>query len=423
MLFLLLAQWVIESEHYKLFLIYVNILDNKKKCFYLCIKIYCYAIMKFTISKDLIQKTMQHVGSAIDPRGTVPILSYIKVTAADNKLFLVATNLDTEASDSVECVVAENGSLAIPTSTINEIIKKLPNNAQISFDASEKSGDDKAHRLVVSAGRSKFEVNSLSDSDFPSVFGSDFDSEISIKAKDLLAMIKVTMFAMSNKPERYNLNGLLFHTANEEGVNNLCAIATDGHRLSFAKSVIESAVVIPNRIIPRKSITELSRILPDYDQNSDVIIKFGANKAIFAIGTLKYITKLLDADFPDYNRVIPKGNNKILEINRDNLMSALERVSVVYKMGGARGVKFLIENDKVNLTSSSGFGDIADEDVESVFSEKEKFETSYNPDFIIDALNVSAGEKMRFSFSDTTAPMLIHSDNANFYHVVMPMRF
>ena len=88
------------------------------------------------------------------------------------------------------------------------------------------------------------------------------------------------MFAMSNKPERYNLNGLLFHTANEEGVNNLCAIATDGHRLSFAKSVIESAVVIPNRIIPRKSITELSRILPDYDQNSDVIIKFGANKAM-----------------------------------------------------------------------------------------------------------------------------------------------
>ncbi len=277
--------------------------------------------------------------------------------------------------------------------------------------------------MVVSAGRSKFEVNSLSDSDFPSVFSNDFDAEISMKVKDLLAIIKVTMFAMSNKPERYNLNGLLFHTSVEENINYLCTIATDGHRLSFAKSALDNAVVIPNRIIPRKSITELIKILPDYDQNSNVDIKFGSNKVIFSVGTLKYITKLLDADFPDYNRVVPKNNNKILDINRDNLLSALERVSVVYKMGGVRGVKFSIENDKVNLSSSSGFGDIADEDVESIFSEKEKFETSYNPDFIIEALNVCVGEKIRFNFSDTTAPILIQTDNVNFYHVVMPMRF
>lgn len=379
--------------------------------------------MKFSISKDSIQKAMQHVSSAIDPRGTVPILSYIKVTARDNKLFLVATNLDTEASDSIDCEVTQDGSLAIPTSTVNEIVKKLPANAVITFDASDKS-TDKANRLILSAGRSKFEVNSLSDSDFPSVFGNDFDAEISITAKDLLAMIKTTMFAMSNKPERYNLNGLLFHTiSGENNTNNLCIIATDGHRLSFAKTKIPEPQSIPNRIIPRKSIMELSRILPDYDQASEVKIKFGNNKAVFMIGSLKYITKLLDADFPDYNRVVPKNNDKILEINRDHLLSALNRVSIVYKMGGARGVKFSIESDKVTLTSSSGFGDIADEDLESIFSEKEKFETSYNPDFIIEALEACNGEKVRFNFSDTSAPMLLQADKEDFYHVVMPMRF
>ena len=193
--------------------------------------------MKFITSKDLIQKAMQHVGSAIDPRGTVPILSYIKMTAGDGKLFLVATNLDTEASDFVECEVLSKGSIAIPTSTVNDIIKKLPSSAQICFETSIVSEDsDNAQRLTISTGRSKFEVNTLSDSDFPSVFNDEFDTEISITIKDLLKMIKNTMFAMSNKPERYNLNGLLFHTLDQDSKKYLCAVATDGNRLSFGKS-------------------------------------------------------------------------------------------------------------------------------------------------------------------------------------------
>ncbi len=379
--------------------------------------------MKFSISKDLIQKAMQHVGSAIDPKGIVQILSYIKIVAKNNKIFLVATNLDTEASDSLECDVTQEGSLAIPTSTVNEIIKKLPANTVITFDASESNLDDKAKRLLILAGRGKFEVNSLSDSEFPSIFSNDFDSEISISIKDLLFMIKSTMFSMSTKPEMYHLNGLLLHTAKEEEDNNLCTIATDGHRLSFVKNKISESQVIPNLIIPRKSIIELSRILPDYDQNTQVNIKFAKNKVLFSIGTLKYITKLLDADFPNYSRVVPKNNNKILELNRDNLISAINRVSVVYKMGGARGVKFTIDGNNLTLVCSSAFGDIATEDLECVFSDKETFETSYNPDFVVEALENCSGEKVRFSFSETSAPTLLEGDNKNCYHVVMPMRF
>lgn len=378
--------------------------------------------MRFSIAKDIIYKTMQHVKCAVDSRATIPILSYVKLVANDGKISLSATNLDTQASESVSCSVDSAGSCAVPTETVIEIIKKMPNNSVLSFALSESGESGSASKLTVSSGHTKFEINVLLDKDFPVVFNDDFDSEISITVKNLSHLIKSTIHSSSNKPEKYNLNGILFHTLVEEGKNFLCAVATDAHRLSFARHLVDSKITIPNKIIPRKSALELDKILMDYE-NKEVNIKFGSGKVIFTIEDLKYFTKLVDGDFPDYNRVVPKNNTKILEAKRSSLMSALERVSVVYKTGGSGGVKLTVSDGKMSIASTNTGGDAANDEVSATFSGFDNFEVAYNPQFMTEALASIAGDSVRFSFSENTSPALIQSteDNSS-YHVVMPMR-
>jgi DNA polymerase-3 subunit beta len=350
----------------------------------------------------------------------VQILSYVKISAENGKVSLVATNLDTEACDSFDCDVMSSGVIAAPMATISEIVSRLANDANITLDLVD-AGSEGGKKIILSANSSVFEIVCLPADDFPAVLGSGFDATLELSTKSLLDLMKKTAFSMSNNPDRYNLNGLLLHSLAKDGKNYLCAVSTDGHRLSYSETEIDVTFSLRNKVVPKKAISDMQKILHSDAENCK--LQVSDNKIGVTVGSVSFVTKLIEADFPDYQRVVPKNNTKVLEVDKNAILGAIKRVSVIYEIKGLKGVRFIIENDTVSMIAVNQFGDKASESAPVVFSDKERFETAYNPQFIADAVANVDGDKVRITFSDPMSPMLIQAiDTNNPYYVVMPMR-
>jgi DNA polymerase-3 subunit beta len=371
--------------------------------------------MRITIERASFLKSLNHVQSVVERRNTIPILSNVLLHAEKGKLSLTATDLDIEVVDTVAADVVQPGATTASAHTLYDIVRKLPDGSQVELEFGEADG-----RLTLSAGRSRFQLQALPREDFPAMTAGDLPHGFSLSVAELVALIDKTRFAVSTEETRYYLNGIYFHVLSERGKGMLKAVATDGHRLArYELAAPKGSSEMPGIIIPRKTINELRKLLDDSE--GDVRVSVSDTKIKFGVGSLTLTSKLIDGTFPEYQRVIPTGNDKALEVVRDELKDAVDRVSTV-SSEKSRAVRLSLEKGKLTLSVVSPESGTATEELLIDYSNS-PIEIGFNARYIMDILERIDGSKATFLFSDSGSPTLVReSDNEAALYVLMPMR-
>lgn len=375
-------------------------------------------IMKLTIDRSALLRSLSHVQSVVERRNTIPILANVLLKAEKGVLFLTSTDMDLEIAESVPAEVKTQGATTVPAHTFYDIVKKLPEDAKIDIDVI--SGTGSTATMTVKAGRSTFKLGCLPVEDFPEMSRGDMPTGFSVPAAELRALIDRTRFAISTEETRYYLNGIYLHAAENNGVTVLRAVATDGHRLArFEMPLPEGASDMPGVIIPRKAIGEIRKLI---DEAGDAIeISLSGTKLRFSFDHVTLTTKLIDGTFPDYERVIPQNNKKVLEIDPGVFARAVDRVSTI-ATEKSRAVKMTIGGKTMTLSASSPESGSAMEELEVRFN-ADPIEIGFNSAYLLDITRQIEGTGCRISMADGASPTIIQdaSDSSALY-VLMPMR-
>ena len=371
--------------------------------------------MKLTIERAALLRALGHVQSVVERRNTIPILSNVLLRAEDGQLALSATDMDLEIVASVAAQSARKGATTAPAHTLYDIVRKLREGAQIELDASGDKGT-----MTLRSGRSTFTLACLPPEDYPLMAGSELAHSFTLSAADLKRLIDRTRFAISTEETRYYLNGIFLHAAKSNEVPMLRAVATDGHRLARMEIPLpEGAAGMPGVIVPRKTVTELRRLIDEIDQ--EVQISLSDTKIRFVFGNAVLTSKLIDGTFPDYDRVIPAGNDKILEVDCKEFAEAVDRVSTI-STEKSRAVKLTIERGSLMLSATSPENGTATEELEVRYSAS-PLEIGFNSRYLLDITEQIEGEGVRFAMADAASPTLVRdtADGSALY-VLMPMR-
>lgn len=370
--------------------------------------------MKITIERAALLRALNHVQSVVERRNTIPILSNVLMKAEDNVLSMATTDMDLEINESVAANVIEAGATTAPAHTLHDIIRKLPDNTDVTLEL-----NNEGTQMTVTAGRSRFKLSCLPTADFPEIGAGDLPASFSIPAADLRALVDRTKFAMSTEETRYYLNGIYVHEADQEGVKVLRAVATDGHRLArFEMPLPEGATGMPGVIIPRKAVGELRKLV---DDAADTIeISLSESKVRFSFDHIVLTSKLIDGTFPDYQRVIPQGNDKIVEIDAKILTNAVDRVSTISD-GKSRAIKIELNGKNMTISASSAESGSATEELE--VNGETDIEIGFNAKYLLDITSQIEGEGCRLTLADSASPTIIqdNSDPSSLY-VLMPLR-
>jgi DNA polymerase-3 subunit beta len=370
--------------------------------------------MKLTIERAALLRSLNHVQSVVERRNTIPILSNVLMKAQDGVLTLSTTDMDLEISESVEAKVSTAGVTTAPAHTLHDIVRKLPDGADV-----ELALNSQGTQMTVKAGRSQFKLSCLPASDFPEIGTGNLANGFTIPANDLRALIDRTKFAMSTEETRYYLNGIYLHGAEHDSVQVLRAVATDGHRLArFEMPLPSGAANMPGVIIPRKAIGELRKLI---DEAADTIsIELSENKVRFAFDHIILTSKLIDGTFPDYQRVIPQGNDKIVEVDPRIFTRAIDRVSTISD-GKSRAVKIALNGKQMTISASSPESGSATEELE--VNGDSDIEIGFNAKYLLDITSQIEGEGCRLTLADAASPTIIqdNSDPSSLY-VLMPLR-
>ena len=371
--------------------------------------------MKVTVERAELLKSLGHVHRVVERRNTIPILANVLVKADRGKLSLKATDLDLEVTDSIAAEVSPGGSTTVPAHMFYEIVRKLPDGAQIVL---EGSGD----RAVLSlrAGRSRFTLQTLPESDFPDLAAGDMSHSFKVAAGDLKRLIDKTQFAISTEETRYYLNGIYLHTAGPAKATMLRAVATDGHRLAQVELPLpQGAAGMPGIIVPRKTVGEVQRLIETGE--GEVAIELSAGKIRFTIGNVVLTSKLIDGTFPDYARVIPANNDKSLIVDKKDFEAAVDRVSTVSSERG-RAVKLSITGGRLVLSVTNPDSGSATEEIEVEY-EADPLDIGFNSRYLLDIAAQIEGEVAVLKLADPGSPTLIQDKDAKgALYVLMPMR-
>lgn len=370
--------------------------------------------MKLTIERAALLRSLNHVQSVVERRNTIPILANVLLKAEDGMLSLATTDMDLEINESVAANVSNPGATTAPAHTLHDIVRKLPDGTDVELELNAEGT-----QMTVKAGRSQFKLSCLPTADFPEIGAGDLPTALAIPAADLRALIDRTKFAMSTEETRYYLNGIYLHEADKDGVKVLRAVATDGHRLAqFEMPLPDGAASMPGVIIPRKAIGELRKLV---DEAADSIeITMSESKIRFSFDHIVLTSKLIDGTFPDYQRVIPEGNDKIVEIDPKIFSSAIDRVSTISD-GKSRAVKIALNGKQMTLSASSAESGSATEEVE--VNGDTDIEIGFNAKYLLDITSQIEGEGCRLTLADAASPTIIqdNSDPSALY-VLMPLR-
>jgi DNA polymerase-3 subunit beta len=371
--------------------------------------------MKVTVERAELLKSLGHVHRVVERRNTIPILANVLLRAEKSKLSLKATDLDLEVIDAVAAEVAPGGSTTVPAHMFYEIVRKLPEGSQIVLEA---SGDRAV--LAIRAGRSRFTLQTLPESDFPDLAAGEMTHHFTLPAADLKRLINKTQFAISTEETRYYLNGIYLHTAGTGKAIKLRAVATDGHRLAQVELPLPSgAAGMPGIIVPRKTVGEVQRLIEDVE--GEVTIDLSQGKIRFAIGDVVLTSKLIDGTFPDYARVIPLGNDKELVVDKKDFEASVDRVSTVSSERG-RAVKLSIAGGKLTLSVTNPDSGSATEEIEVEY-DADPIDIGFNSRYLLDIAAQIEGEVAVLKLADPGSPTLIQDRDAQgALYVLMPMR-
>ncbi len=371
--------------------------------------------MKVTIERAALLRALGHVHRVVERRTTIPILANVLLSAKDGALTLKATDLDLEITEKAVAEVAQAGATTLPAHTLYDIVRKLPEGAQVSLEATGDAG-----QLTLRSGRSRFNLSSLPESDFPDVTSGDFSHSFTLAPGDLKRLIEKTQFAISSEETRYYLNGIYVHTLDVEGQAMLRAVATDGHRLARLElPAPKGSAGMPGVILPRKAVTEVQRLIED--AQGDVLIELSTNKMRFTFGDALLTTKLIDGTFPDYARVIPAGNDKRLTVERDAFAKAVDRVSTISSERG-RAVKLALSEGKLILSVTNPDQGSAVEELEADY-DGPPLDIGFNARYLLDITQQLDSDTALFKLADPGSPTLVQDrDGASALYVLMPMR-
>ena len=371
--------------------------------------------MKFIIERARLLPSLAHIQSVVERRNTIPILSNVLLKAADGALALSATDMDLEIVESVPAEIARPGATTAPAHTLYDIVRKLPDDSQIEFETNPENG-----ALSVRAGRSNFRLGCLPTEDFPQMAGTPMPISFTLGAADLRTLIDRARFAISTEETRYYLNGIYLHAAKAGDVPVLRAVATDGHRLARVEMPLPvGAAEMPGVIVPRKTVAEVRKLLEDV--TTPIAISLSDTKLRFAFESVVLTSKLIDGTFPDYERVIPAGNDKVLEVNPRQFASAVDRVATI-ATEKTRAVKLSIDRGALTVSASSPESGSANEELE-VRYDATPLEIGFNSRYLLDITQQIEGDGCRLTIADAASPTVIRDTaDASALYVLMPMR-
>ena len=374
--------------------------------------------MKATIERATLLKGLSHVQSVVERRNTIPILSNVLIEAdagagGGGAIRLMATDLDLQINEHVAAAVDQAGSTTVSAHTLFDIARKLPEGAQVQLSAAEG-------RMTIVAGRARFSLGTLPRDDFPVIAEGDLPTAFELPAETLKQIIDKTRFAISTEETRYYLNGIFLHVSEQDGEAVLKAAATDGHRLArVTVKRPDGAEKMPDVIVPRKCVAELRKLLDEVD--GSVGVSLSGTKIRFDLGQAILTSKLIDGTFPDYSRVIPTANDKILKLDPRSFMQGVDRVSTI-ATEKTRAVKMALDRDRITLSVTSPENGTAAEEVPGDYSAA-GFEIGFNSRYLMDILGQIDGDTVEVHLADAAAPTLIReNDKAPALYVLMPMR-
>jgi len=371
--------------------------------------------MKVTVERAELLKSLGHVHRVVERRNTIPILGNVLMRAEKSALNLKATDLDLEVIESIAAEVAPGGSTTVPAHMFYEIVRKLPEGSQVVLEA---SGDRAV--MAIRAGRSRFTLQTLPESDFPDLAAGDMSHKFTVGAAGFKRLLDKTHFAISTEETRYYLNGIYLHIAGTGKTSTLRAVATDGHRLAQAELPVPSgANGMPGVIVPRKTVNEVQRLVEGSE--AEVTIEVSAAKIRFTLGDVVLTSKLIDGTFPDYGRVIPAGNDKLLTVDKKDFEAAVDRVSTVSSERG-RAVKLSLSGGRLVLSVTNPDSGSATEELEVEY-DSDPLDIGFNSRYLLDIASQLDGEVAVLRLADPGSPTLIQDKDAKgALYVLMPMR-
>ncbi|MFZ3481671.1 DNA polymerase III subunit beta [Sphingomonas sp. 3-13AW] len=366
--------------------------------------------MKINIDRSVLLRALTHANSVVEKRTTIPILSNVMLHADSGRLTLTATDLDIQITEHVVAEVEQAGSTTVASGTLTDIVRKLPDGSRVQI-AVEGS------QLIITAGRSRFKLNVLPVDDFPVIASGDLPDQIDITASQLSEMIDDTRFAMSGDETRYYLNGIYFHVEDKM----LKAVATDGHRLALSAVAYEGQNV-NGIIVPRKTVAEVRKLLSEVDGVLQVHLSNA--KIRFDLGEVTLTSKLVDGTFPDYTRVIPKSNDKVMLTDVSSLKVAAERVSIV-SSDKTRALTMNVRHTAVELSVVSPENGTATDEISAEC--QNELRIGFNARYLQDILSQVSTDQVEFHFGDESSPVLIKqkeaaNDDREKTFILMPMR-
>ena len=373
--------------------------------------------MKFKAERATLLKALSHIQSVAEKRNTIPILANARIEVSRGKLTLTATDMEIAVVEEVAATAARDGSATAPAATLYEIVRKLPEGADVELELNPESG-----QLRLRAGKYGTNLVTLPVEDFPAMTAGQLPHRFKLPAQVLRGLIDRTRFAISTEETRYYLNGIYLHAATGDNGPVLRAVATDGHRLARVEEPVpEGAAGMPGVIIPRKTVAELRKLIDE--ESGEIEVGLSDTRIQFKAGPVTLTSKLIDGTFPEYERVIPRDNDKVLRVGVKDFSAAVGRVAAI-STERSRPIKMSLSTDLLTLSAASPEQGTASEelDADRVKYASAPLEIGFQARYLSDITDQIDGE-VEFHFSDGSAPTVVRdAGDASALYVLMPMR-
>ncbi len=370
--------------------------------------------MQFIVKRDTLLKSLNFVQGVVEKKNTLPILSNVLLQLKDNKLSIVATDLDIIFYDEITDVkIIKEGSTTTSAAILYDILRKISSNSELNFELKSQN------KLNLNSVNANFNLLCLPIDNFPT-FADEFEGqEVSLNNSRFLKLLNKTKISISNDDTRHYLNGIFLHLTQAHGRNFLTGVATDSHRLSSSSLEVESVTNFSSLILPRKTVFQLCSLL--VDTSDQLSMQTSDNKVKFTLGNMKLISKVIDGKFPDYKKVVPSTNDKTLTVSSKDFINSIERVASV-SLDRKEGVKLAINKDNVQLSVNSANSGEGNEKIKAEYS-GESLNISFNSKYLIDIASEVEDKNLKMSLKDSVSPVLIEDvSDKNSYYVIMPMK-
>ena len=370
--------------------------------------------MQFIVKRDTLLKSLNFVQGIVEKKNTLPILSNVLIQLKDNKLSIVATDLDIIFYDQISDVkITQEGSTTTSAAILYDILRKISSTSELHFDLKNEN------KLSLKSENSDFNLLCLPTDNFPTFADEFIDQEISLNNTKFLKLLNKTKIAISNDDTRHYLNGIFLHITEAHGRNFLTGVATDSHRLSASSLEIENPDNFSPLILPRKTVYQLCSLLTD--SNEKLTMQTSENKIKFNLGNMKLISKVIDGKFPDYKKVVPASNEKSLVVPSKDFINSIERVTSV-SLDRKEGVKLAINKENVQLSVNSANSGDGNEIIKANFN-SDSLNISFNSKYLVDIASEIEDKNLKMNFKDSVSPVLIEdASDKNSYYVIMPMK-